>query len=110
MGEDRKSSARGRNNAIGPSQTNVGRSSTSPWQIALGWIGATTAFGYRSIDPIMGGGGSRMCHIRHMLDLFLARFHLPHCRRIPTFMLPVYLKGTFSRSLPCFRLPRGEVP
>ena len=51
-----------------------------------------------------------MCHIRHMLDLFLERFHLPHCRRILTFMLLVYLKGTFSRSLPCFFEPRGEVP
>jgi hypothetical protein len=28
--------------------------------------------------------------------------YLPHCRRIPTFMLTACLKGTVSRLMPCF--------
>jgi len=69
--------------------------------IAFGWIGATTAFDYRSIDPI--GVKVPACVISAALWTYSSNLsYLPYCRRIPTFMLAACLKGTVSRLMPCF--------
>jgi hypothetical protein len=47
-----------------------------------------------------------LCHIRHTFKLFLAGYHPPHCRRIPTFILSVYSEAQVPT---CFRQPRGEI-
>jgi len=35
-------------------------------------------------------------------------FHLPHCGRIPAFMVTAYLRETLGRRLPCFFEPKRK--
>jgi hypothetical protein len=62
---------------------------------------AANGFGCRSIGPT--GVQVPACVLSVALQAYPSNvFCLPHCRRIPAFMLAVSLRGTVSGLLPCF--------